>query len=78
MPAGCLREQNAGLAAIRTNHNPALRPAVVGQRRRVLHELELQHVHKETDGGVVVPHDQGDKSEMRHRASGYSRLSEEP
>ena len=47
-------EQDAGLASLGTNDDPALRPAVVGQRRRVFDQLELQHVDEETDRGIVV------------------------
>ena len=72
MLAVCLREQDAGLASGGPNDDPALRPPVVGQRRRVLHELELQHVDEEANRGVVVADDQRDKREMRHRVSGYS------
>ena len=68
------RQQNAGLASTGTNHDPALRPTVVGQRLRVLHQLKLQHVNEEPDGGVIVAHDQCDKGEMRHRA-GYGSFA---
>ena len=66
------REQNAGLASPWTNHDPTLRATVIGQRRRIFHQLKLQDVNEETDSGVVVPHHQRDEFKMRHRRSDYS------
>ena len=50
------REQDARRRAGRANHDPAFRPAVVGEGRHVFHELELQDVHKEIDRRVVLSH----------------------
>lgn len=61
------REQNAGSTADRTNNDPALRATVIRQRRNVLHELELQNIHKEVDRGFILPHNQGNQLEMRHQ-----------
>src|SRR5688500_11405950 len=66
------RQQDACLAPSGANHNPTLWPTIIGQRRRVFHDFELQHVNEETDGCVVVPDHQRDEFEMRHRASSYS------
>jgi len=66
------REQNACLASIWTNHNPTLRAAIIGQRRRVFHQLELQDVNEEADSRIVVPDHQSDEFKMRHSGSGYS------
>jgi hypothetical protein len=65
-------EQNACLASNGTNHNPTLRATVIGQRRCVVHQLELQDINEETDSRVVVPDDQRDKFKMRHRGSDSS------
>jgi hypothetical protein len=48
------RQQQAGLGTWRPDHDPPLRAAVVGQRRRVLHELETRRAHEEVDRLVVV------------------------
>src|SRR5581483_2068346 len=46
-------QENAGLAADRPDHDPPLVPPVVWLRRRVLHELKLQDIDKESNGAVV-------------------------
>jgi hypothetical protein len=58
------REQNAGAAADRPNNHPAFRATVVRQRRNVLHELELQDIHKEVNRRLVLTHNQGDEIEV--------------
>jgi hypothetical protein len=40
------REQNACLASARTYHDPALRATIVGERRGVFQQLELQNVNE--------------------------------
>jgi len=47
-------EKNAGLRAGRPDDDPPLRPAVVGQRRRILDEVESQCAGEEPDGRVVI------------------------
>lgn len=66
------RQQNACFGPLGTDNDPALRAPVIGKRRGIFDEPELQNIHKETDGGVVVPHDEGDQLEIRHRGSAYS------
>src|SRR5262249_47930484 len=58
------RKQDAGLARMGANHDPTLRTTVVGQRRRVFHELELKDVDEETDGRVIVPDHERDQFKM--------------
>ena len=40
------REQNTCLASAGTNHDPSLWAAIIGQRRSVFHELELQECQR--------------------------------
>lgn len=58
------REQNAGAATDGTNNDPTFRATVIRQRWNVLHELELQDIHKEIDRRFVLPHNQGDEIEL--------------
>jgi hypothetical protein len=46
------------------NHDPSLWAAIDGQGGRVFHQLELQYVDEEADGGVVVPHHECDEFKM--------------
>src|SRR5262249_27591266 len=62
----CAREQNPGNSPSRPNDDPSFRPAIVRQRWNVLNELELQDVDEETNGGVIVPHDERDELEVSH------------
>ena len=55
------REQNACLTSVGTNHDPTLRATIIGQRRCVFHQLELQDVNEETDSRVEVPDHQRDE-----------------
>ena len=48
----------------RANYHPALRPPVVGERRRVLHQFESEYTGKEGDGGVVLVNDQGNQVDL--------------
>src|SRR5262249_53187755 len=50
-----------GLRPRRANNNPALRPPIIGQRRRILDQLEPQHPGKELNGLVVVVHHNGNQ-----------------
>jgi hypothetical protein len=52
--AFCAGEKDAGLRAGRPDDDPPLRPAVVGQRRRVLDEVESQRAGEEPDRLVVT------------------------
>ena len=54
-------EQDAGRRARRPADDPALWTSVVGQRRRVAHQLEPEGADEELDGGVVVLHDDRDE-----------------
>ena len=53
-------EQEAGLGTRRPHDDPALGRPVVGQRRRVLDELEAERVDEERDRRVVLVDDQGE------------------
>jgi hypothetical protein len=53
-------EQERGRGAGRSHDHPALRTSVVGQGRRVLHELEAENVNEESNCLVVVVDDEGD------------------
>jgi hypothetical protein len=68
------REQYGCLASMGTNHYPSLGAAIIRQRRRVFHQLELQYVNEEPDRRVVVPHHQRDEFNMRHRGPDYREL----
>jgi len=67
-------EQNAGATSGGTDHDPPFRPTIIRQGRNVLHELELQDVHKELNGWFVLSHNQGDQfqvlADLLHRAPG--------
>ena len=52
--AVCPREEDPGLAADRSNDHPPLGAPVVGDRRNILVQLELEHVHEEVDGRRVL------------------------
>ena len=64
-PAATIRacEQNAGATTDGANNDPAFRATVIRQRRNVLHELELQDIHKDIDRRLVLSH-QGDELEV--------------
>ena len=63
LPVGA-REQNPRAASPRPNDDPALRPAIVGQRRNVLHELELQDVDEEIDRRLILSNHQRDQLDL--------------
>jgi hypothetical protein len=46
---------------------------LIGQRRYVFHEFELQDVNEETDSRAAVPNQPRDEFKMRHR-SDYFRV----
>jgi hypothetical protein len=50
----------------RPHDHPALRPPIVGQRGRVLDEIELQDIDEKPDRRVIVPHHQCYEFELRH------------
>lgn len=60
------RQQQSGLRAGRAHHDPALRPPVCRERRRIFNEIEAQHVDKESDGGVVVVDHESHEVEKGH------------
>ena len=67
--AVCLREQDRGLPARRPHHNPALRPAIVRELRRVFQQFEPELPNEERDRLVVVPDDDRDLFEKgAHRS----------
>jgi hypothetical protein len=54
-------QQQAGTTTNRAHYNPAFRATVIGQRGNVFHELELQDVHKEVDGRLILSHHQSNQ-----------------
>jgi len=66
------REENARLASVGPDHDPSFRPAIIGQRRRVFDQFELQDIDEETASGVVVADHQRHEREVCHRVSDYS------
>jgi hypothetical protein len=50
------RKENSGLPSAGSNDDPAFWAAIVGERRRVFHQLKLKHIHEKADGGMVVPY----------------------
>lgn len=54
-------EQNAGPRARRTHNDPSLWTSIVGERRRVLYQLESERIDEEIDRRGVVVHHDGDK-----------------
>jgi len=57
-------QQDSGLRAGWADHDPALRPPVVRQRRRVLDQVEAEGVTEEPDRGFVLLDDDGDELKM--------------
>lgn len=53
-------KEQPGHRAGRPDHDPSLRPAVIGHRWRVLDELKTEGVNEEPDGVVVVVNDERD------------------
>lgn len=41
-------------------------PSVVGERRRVFHQFELQKIDEETNRSVIVVNDESDEFQLRH------------
>lgn len=60
------REQNSCSRARRLNHDQSLGPSVVGERRRVFHQFELQNIDEETNRSVIVVNDESDEFQLRH------------
>jgi len=61
------RKQNISLSARWPHHYPTLEPFVVHQRRRIFHQLELEHIDEEADGRIVLAHEQGYQFNIEHR-----------
>ena len=57
-------EQNAGATSGGADDDPAFWPTIIRQRRNVLHQLELQDIHKEINCWFVLSHNQGDQLEV--------------
>ncbi|BCJ51915.1 hypothetical protein Asp14428_33900 [Actinoplanes sp. NBRC 14428] len=57
-------KQKPGLRAGRADDHPAFGPSVVGERRRVLDEVEPEYAGKEGDGRVVLVNDQGHQVDL--------------
>ncbi len=66
-PAIRLRRQESCYGTGRAHDHPALRTPVVGERRRVLDEIETQHPDEELDGGVRVVDHQRRELDMHRR-----------
>ena len=64
-------DQDSRLGARRPDNNPPLGAPVVGQRWRVLHQVEAEHLGEERDGRVVLVNDQGNQIDLHD-----SRLDE--
>jgi hypothetical protein len=62
-------EQDSSFASHGTNHDPPLAAAVIGQGRRVFHDLETEGVYEKSDGRVVVLHNKRDERKIRHEAT---------
>jgi hypothetical protein len=60
------REQDSCSRARRLNHDLSLGPSVVGERRRVFHQFELQNIDEETNRSVIVVNDESDEFQLRH------------
>jgi hypothetical protein len=60
------REQDSCSRARRLNHDPSLGPSVVGERRRVFHQFELQNIDEETNRSVIAVNDESDEFQLRH------------
>ena len=66
-PAIRLRRQESCCGTGRAHDHPALRTPVVGERRRVLDEIETQRPDEELDGGVIVVDHQRRELDMHRR-----------
>jgi hypothetical protein len=60
------REQDSCSRARRLNHDPSLGPSVLGERRRVFHQFELQNIDEETNRSVIVVNDESEEFQLRH------------
>jgi hypothetical protein len=71
-------EQDACLTSGGPHDDPPLRTPVVGQRRRVLDQVESQDLHEELDGRVVVvdhDRDQVDPHDHHRRPRAQSSMA---
>lgn len=60
------REQDSCSRARRLHHDPSPGPSVVGERRRVFHQFELQNIDEDTNRRVMVVNDESDEFQLRH------------
>ena len=60
------REQDSCSRARRLHYDPSLGLSVVGKRRRVFHQFELQNIDEETNRSVIVVNDESDEFQLRH------------
>ena len=63
VPVGSGQEQTR-LGARRPNDHPSFGPTIVRRGRRVLYQLEAEHVDEDADRPVVVPHDESNAFEI--------------
>jgi hypothetical protein len=66
----CASKKDACLCAGRADDHPALGAPVVGERRRVLDEVEPEYAGEEFDGRVVLVNDQSNQVDL-HPGSVY-------
>jgi hypothetical protein len=64
----CTSKAKTRLRSRRADDYPPLGPPVVGERRRVLDEVEAEYTGEERDGGVVLVNDHGNQVNL-HRGS---------
>jgi hypothetical protein len=57
-------KEKSGLRAGRPDDHPAFWPSIVGERRRVLDEVESEYTGEECDGWVVLVNDQGNQVDL--------------
>ena len=65
-------EQNSGLAAKRSHHDPSLWPTVVGRRTRIFHQFESEDIAVKRNRVVIVIDQQGYQGYETHLASDAS------
>ncbi len=59
-------EQDSRLRVRRTHDNPPLRPAIIGERRRIFYQRKTEHLDEEVDRRVVLVYDDRDQLHERH------------
>jgi hypothetical protein len=60
------RQEEADVSARWAHDDPSLRPAIIGQRRHVLDELEVQDVDEKGESGIVLIYEQRDEVDVTH------------